>query len=201
MIGSADVIYADPPWPWNSRSVVGTKFGGGAGAHYELLSMGDLLRMPVQELASSRSVCFMWAVNSMVPEAIKLLEAWGFSFVTVHTVWVKQSRGQSGKLFKGPGYYSMNNTELLLLGRRGKPFVPWCRFPTTVFAPLQEHSKKPDEVVSRLSAMYPDLYKVELFARAERQDPLWAVWGNEVISDDGVDAVLSAWSKSVCSLA
>jgi len=197
VIGSADIIYVDPPWPWNSRTNLDTKFGGGARAHYELLTLHDLAQLPVNALVAKRSLCFMWAVCSQIPAAITLLQAWGFDFVTVHTAWVKQCKRGDG-LAKGPGYYSMNNTELLLLGRRGKPYVPWQRYPTALLAPAQEHSRKPEEAADRITGMYPDLYKVELFARRERRDPLWAVWGNEVVSEESIDALFNDWSKSVC---
>jgi len=42
----------------------------------------------------------------------------------------------------------------------------------------REHSRKPDEVHELIERMYPELPKLELFARKAR--PGWDVWGNEV---------------------
>jgi N6-adenosine-specific RNA methylase IME4 len=55
-------------------------------------------------------------------------------------------------------------------------------------SPRREHSRKPDEGYEIIEAMYPELPKIELFARSARKG--WAMWGNEappVVPDDGLD--------------
>jgi len=42
----------------------------------------------------------------------------------------------------------------------------------------REHSRKPDEAYEMIERMYPELPKIELFARNAR--PSWAAWGNQV---------------------
>jgi N6-adenosine-specific RNA methylase IME4 len=44
--------------------------------------------------------------------------------------------------------------------------------------PRREQSRKPDEVYEMIEAMYPQLPRIELFARNAR--PGWAAWGNEI---------------------
>lgn len=44
------------------------------------------------------------------------------------------------------------------------------------FHPL-EHSRKPDEAYELIERIYPELPKIELFARQAR--PGWAAWGNQ----------------------
>jgi N6-adenosine-specific RNA methylase IME4 len=39
-------------------------------------------------------------------------------------------------------------------------------------------SRKPDEAYDLIERMYPELSKIELFARQTRAG--WAVWGNEI---------------------
>jgi N6-adenosine-specific RNA methylase IME4 len=47
-------------------------------------------------------------------------------------------------------------------------------------------SRKPDEAYELIEAMYPELPKIELFARSARKG--WTVWGNQAPStDDGLD--------------
>ena len=41
----------------------------------------------------------------------------------------------------------------------------------------REHSRKPDEAYELIERMYPDLPKIELFARQAREG--WAAWGNQ----------------------
>jgi len=46
-----------------------------------------------------------------------------------------------------------------------------------IHAPRREHSRKPDEAYELIERMYPELPRIELFARARR--PGWDAWGNE----------------------
>jgi N6-adenosine-specific RNA methylase IME4 len=62
-------------------------------------------------------------------------------------------------------------------------------------APRREHSRKPDEAYEMVEAMYPELPKIELFARQAR--PGWRAWGNEVASpDDGIPNFLRRTSSA-----
>jgi len=73
-----------------------------------------------------------------------------------------------------------NQHELLLVATRGdmpSP-SPANRPPSVISAPRREHSRKPDEAYELIERMYPQLPKIELFARHAR--PGWAAWGNEV---------------------
>jgi len=47
-----------------------------------------------------------------------------------------------------------------------------------VFAPRQEHSRKPDDVHKRIEQLYPTMSKIELFARRPMDG--WENWGNEL---------------------
>src|SRR5262249_20091264 len=70
------------------------------------------------------------------------------------------------------------------------------RPPSVLYAPRRGHSRKPDEAYALIERMYPDLPKIELFARGEIR-PGWTVWGNEARKpgasepppdpDDGLD--------------
>jgi hypothetical protein len=67
----------------------------------------------------------------------------------------------------------------LLIAARGNMRTPVesARPPAVIHAPRREHSRKPDEAYALIERMYPDLPKIELFARAARAG--WARWGNE----------------------
>jgi hypothetical protein len=49
-------------------------------------------------------------------------------------------------------------------------------------APAREHSTKPDEAYELIEAYFPNLRKVELFARRRREG--WAVWGDEAPQEE-----------------
>ena len=43
-----NIIYADPPWKYNSRANHKTKFRGGAEGHYKLMSMEEIKALPIK---------------------------------------------------------------------------------------------------------------------------------------------------------
>jgi excisionase family DNA binding protein len=113
----------------------------------------------------------MWAVSCLLPEALEVMEAWGFRYLT-NLVWVKPSIG--------PGRRVRNRHELLLYGQKGKLPAPDPEdLPDSVIeAPRGRHSEKPAVVYELIERMYPRASKVELFARGKAR-PGWVVWGNE----------------------
>lgn len=57
----------------------------------------------------------MWATFPNIGEAIKVMEAWGFTYKTAAFVWVKKNRKNGGN-FWGMGAYTRANAEVCLLG-------------------------------------------------------------------------------------
>ena len=48
--------------------------------------------MPVADLAAKDSALFLWATFPQLPEALRLIQAWGFTYKSVAFVWLKQNR-------------------------------------------------------------------------------------------------------------
>lgn len=161
-------ILADPPWDIQQKGALGAQ------SHYDLMSLDVIKAMPVRDLAAADAHLWLWATNATLRAAYDVMEAWGFTPRSPLT-WIKPRLGL--------GNYLRNSTEHLILGTRGNAPVQFRAQPTWMFAPLQEHSHKPEEqyaVIERISAG-PFL---ELFAR--RRPPTtadWSVWGNEIDSD------------------
>lgn len=171
------VVYADPPWKYNARNNPGTKFGGGT--PYPTMTLEELKQLPVQMFCFSNCALAMWTTGPRIPEAVELIEAWGFRYATILFTWVKTTKAGTYRL--GPGYYTGSNAELCLLGVRGSmpPVDKGVR--QVIAAPVGRHSKKPEEAYERLEALWPDAWKVELFARNKREG--WFAWGNEIEPD------------------
>ena len=129
----------------------------------------------------------MWATFPNITEAIKVMEAWGFTYKTAAFVWVKKNRKQGGN-FMGLGAYTRANAEVCLLATRGHPKRQAANVHQFIIAPIQEHSRKPDEARDKIVALMGDVPRVELFAR--QSPPGWDVWGNEVES-----TVPDFWTK------
>ena len=49
---------------------------------------------------------------------------------------------------------------------------------SVIMTPIEEHSKKPDEIRKRIESLFGDLPRIELFARQYAEG--WDCWGNEV---------------------
>ncbi len=84
------------------------------------MGIDELCDLPVEALAAKDCLLFLWATFPMLPEALQLIRAWGFTFKTVAFVWLKQNR-KSPTWFYGLGYWTRGNAEICLLAKRGKP--------------------------------------------------------------------------------
>jgi N6-adenosine-specific RNA methylase IME4 len=106
----------------------------------------------------------------LLPKGLRVLEAWGFEYAG-HFVWVKDkwSTGQRIRY----------QHELLMIATRGNmPCPAPAQRPSSVIqAPRREHSRKPDEAYALIEQMYPELPKIELFARHARAG--WVCWGGQ----------------------
>lgn len=113
-VGGYQIIYADPPWSYNQRG------RGAAENHYATMSIDDLKQLPVERLAAKDAVLFLWATMPLLPEALDLGRAWGFSYKTCAFTWIKHYE-PSGKPAMGGGMWTRANAELCLLFVRGEP--------------------------------------------------------------------------------
>jgi N6-adenosine-specific RNA methylase IME4 len=161
-------ILADPPWD------VQQKGRWGALAHYHLMSVDAIKAIPVGDLATADAHCWLWVTNATLRAGYDVMEAWGFTPRSPLT-WIKPRLGL--------GLYLRNATEHLILGTRGQAPVRFQAQPTWMFAPVQEHSHKPEEQYAVIERVSDGPY-LELFAR--RRPPSqasWSTWGNEIDSD------------------
>lgn len=166
-LGKFSVIYADPPWRYEH----GTPGRQDIENVYPTMSLDEIKNLPIDEIAMSRCILFLWCPNPKMGEAVEVIRSWGFNYRT-NFVWVKDRMGQ--------GYYTRQQHEMLMIAVRGDMPAPdpENRFVSVIESPRRAHSQKPYEVYDMIEAMYPDLRKVELFARNEY--PGWVSWGNEV---------------------
>ncbi len=174
------VIYADPPWSFATYSDKGK--GRSAQAHYDCLGMDDLCKIPVREWAARNCALFLWTTDPLLPQALKLIEAWGFTYKTVGFYWAKLNRSAPRKrfaekdFFTGLGFWTRANVEQCLLATRGNPKREAKDVRRLVIAPRREHSRKPEEVYGRIERLLGGPY-LELFARGTR--PGWDSWGDQ----------------------
>jgi N6-adenosine-specific RNA methylase IME4 len=163
--GVFDLIYADPPWrldgsPDSSRAIE---------RHYPTMDLERIKALKIP--AAENAVLFLWGVNSMTPQAIEVINAWRFEYVT-NFAWVKDKIGL--------GQYNRTQHELLHLGRRGSYPPPDTdrRASSVIEKRRGRHSEKPEAAYELIERMYPPAHRLELFARGKPR-PGWTIWGNQ----------------------
>lgn len=162
-------ILMDPPWQERG----GGKIKRGADRHYPLVPTKQMPRLIMGSGAFNPAPdchLWMWATNSFLPDALWLMDALGFRYIT-NAVWVKDRIGL--------GQYLRGQHELLLLGVQGSgPAVRTDArdLPSVIRAPRGKHSVKPKAAYELIEARTHGP-RLEMFARARR--PGWSSWGNE----------------------
>lgn len=166
-------ILCDPPWAFSTWSK--TRQTRSAENHYAIMTLDDICALPVADLAKPDCALFLWCINSMIPQALQVIDAWGFTYKTVAFTWAK--RTPTDKAWHvGMGFWTRQNTEQCLLATRGKPKRKSAGVRQLVVSPRRQHSRKPDSVRESIVALVDGRY-AELFARD--LCPGWDSWGLE----------------------
>ena len=191
------LIYADPPWSYGNKAS-----NGAATDHYQTMSLTDLKRQPVWDLAADNAVLAMWYTGTHNREAMELAEAWGFSVRTMKGfTWVKLNALAENHINKAiesgevtdfydfldllnaqtrmnGGNHTRANTEDLLIATKGSGLERLdAGVKQVIYSPLGAHSAKPAEARHRLERLYGDVPRIELFSRTAA--PGWDHWGNQ----------------------
>lgn len=169
-------IVADPPWQFQNKT------GKVAPEHrrlnrYSTMSLDDICALPVGQVAQEPAHLYLWVPNALLPDGLRVLEAWGFEYKS-NIVWHK-IRKDGGSDGRGVGFYFRNVTELILFGVRGKKartLAPGRSQVNMIQTRKREHSRKPDEQYDLFESCSPGPY-LELFSRGARKG--WTVWGNQ----------------------
>jgi len=174
-----NVIYADPPWHYNSRS--GNKWKHGADAKYETLTNEEIKSMDIPSITQDDAVLFLWATVPMLDVGFDVLKTWGFKYKTMLT-WRKV-------MSLGMGFWFRIKTEHLLFGVSGN--VKAFRLQKSNFYQCKagRHSAKPDYfrqlITTATDKFFAPPTRLELFARSSnglfKDDEFngWDIWGNE----------------------
>jgi N6-adenosine-specific RNA methylase IME4 len=179
------LIAADAPWRYVTWSEVNQDRA--AANHYDVMGIEQIMALPVADLADDDCVLLLLAINPMLPHALKVMEAWGFTYKTIAFTWAKTTKrtdwSWAPKWHMGLGHWTRANTELCLLGTRGKPKRADKGVRQLLLAPLREHSRKPDEFYAAAERLVAGP-RLEMFARQSRKG--WVTWGNQMTKFDGV---------------
>jgi N6-adenosine-specific RNA methylase IME4 len=170
------VIYADPPWEFETYSEKG--LDRAAANHYPTMPTNLIKALDVPSIAARHCVLFLWTTTPFLDQALEVMTAWGFEYKT-NAVW--------DKVMCAHGFWFSGRHEQLLVGTRGN--VP-CPAEGTQWASVlvecrTQHSVKPVQAYELIESYFPNLPRIELFARRAR--PGWDVWGAEAPSAEAAE--------------
>ena len=171
-----DLIYADPPW---AQSKGGKKSvrpnSSGSELDYKVLTLDEIkeqLRI-ADSHTGENAVLFLWTIDKYLFEAQKIAEEIGYK-LHARMIW--------NKVTEIPAAFTVRyGHEYLLYMYKGKltPVADDQRGKIhTVFAEkVTKHSKKPEIAYEIIEKLYPNLDKLEMYARNARFG--WDCWGDQ----------------------
>lgn len=172
-----NLIYADPPWKQSrggKKSV--RKNSSGKPLEYPTLSLDEIKSQLATAVAhtSDNSILFLWTIDKYLFEAQQIAEELGYK-LHARMIW--------NKVTGIPSAFTVRyGHEYLLYMYRGK-LTPVAteergKIHTVFTEQVTKHSKKPEIAYEIIERLYPNLTKIEMYARNQRDG--WDCWGNEV---------------------
>jgi N6-adenosine-specific RNA methylase IME4 len=179
-------IVADPPWPYRNVNTGGSMSSGSA-AQYSVMTLDEIKRLPVPEIAAKNACLFLWATTPLWKEGIEVLEAWGFEHKT--TIYWDKKNYPLGHWFRGRVEYCHLGIRGTVKAFRSSAVNLIQDTPTEAYLPddivleekAQGHSVKPEafwDLINPIRDRRGCTPGIELFSRRER--PGWDAFGNQV---------------------
>lgn len=171
-----DLIYADPPWKQmkGGKKNVRPK-SSGEQLDYPVCSLEEITEhlKTIINHTGENSILFLWTIDKYLFEAQQIAESLGYK-LHARMIW--------NKVTGIPAAFTVRyGHEYLLYMYKGKltPVLKEERGKIhTVFTEqVKKHSQKPEAAYRIIERLYPDLKKIEMYARNQRDG--WDCWGNE----------------------
>lgn len=173
------IIYADPPWPRQKGGLRSIRPRQGRNLDYPTLTLSAI--KGILGMLDS-DIMFLWTIDKYLHEAEEIAHELDYK-LHARIVWDKGNG-------VAPAFTVRYTHEYLLWLYKGK-FTPidksvWGRYKTVLREDSTSHSTKPHIARKMIESMYPDLSKIELFARQKVEG--WDAIGNDI---DGLDIRIS----------
>ncbi len=171
------LILADPATAFETHSDAGQ--GKCASQHYDVMSIDDICKMPVSQLADPKGCLLVlwstWALSA-AGENIRIMDSWGFK-ASSGGVWAKVTRNALPAF--GTGYILRDSCEPFWTATRKRCPAGLRKTERNIIIAERSpiHSQKPMEMYEMLERLAPKARKCELFSRGDR--PGWDHWGKE----------------------
>lgn len=195
------LILLDLPYQYDNKQQNDPKRGG---ITYPTLTMKEMFDLPIQNIAADNCLLVNWCTFPKLMDMyyekydpLSIIRAWGFRPVTTLFVWVKTNKRGAAinddtdlleyeDYYSGLGRYTNSNVEFAIVARKGKMLERLDKsVKQLIFAPIGEHSAKPQEQYTRLHRLFGDVPRIELFVR--KQNPPPNGWDATGLDYDGTD--------------
>jgi N6-adenosine-specific RNA methylase IME4 len=134
------------------------------------MPLDSICAFPVDDMAEDNAVLFLWATSPQLPEALKVIDSWGFEY-KASFVW--------DKIKHVMGHYNSVRHELLFIATKGSCTPEVMKlFDSVITLERTEHSKKPVVFREIIDTLYPSGTRIELFAREQAAG--WESYGNQL---------------------
>ena len=174
-----DLILADPPWQQKKGGLRKCRPSQGRQLDYDTLDISDIKNHIKTTLncCNDNVILFLWTIDKYLHEAEEMAKELGFK-LHARMIWDKQNG-------IAPSFDIRYSHEYLLYMYKGKmqkvSKEARGRFRSVFSETATKHSKKPIKCYEIIETLYPQLKKIELYARYTRIG--WDCWGNEVGED------------------
>lgn len=175
-----DLILADPPWKQTKGGKKKVRpISSGTELDYPVCSLEKIKEHLKQatSLCSDDSVLFLWTIDKYLFEAQRIAEELGYK-LHARMIW--------NKVTGIPAAFTVRyGHEYLLYMYKGK-LIPVAteergKIHTVFTEKVQRHSQKPEISYEIISRLYPNLKKLEMYARTKRDG--YDRWGLEAPND------------------
>lgn len=173
------VIVADPPWSYESKTSGGSGISGAA-AKYPTMTMEEIASLPVNQIAAENAILFLWITTPLKADIFEnnIITKWNFRYKT--TVYWRKI------MSLGMGYYFRGQVEECLVCVKGDIPAFHQQVPNIFQCKAGKHSEKPLEFWE--TYVFPVVQNfgydrlVELFSRAPQ--PGWDAFGNQIKQEE-----------------
>ena len=176
-IGTYGLVMSDPPWKIKRGGKKAVRpNSSGKELDYPTMTLDDIkehLRIATEH-TEDNAILFLWTIEKYLIEAQQIAEELGWKF-HARMIW--------NKVTGIPASFDIRfGHEYLLYMYKGK-LLPVAteergKIHSVFTEQVKKHSQKPEIAYQIVERLYPDLSKLEMYARRQRDG--WDSFGNEV---------------------
>lgn len=153
-------------------------------------SIEELIKLPIQNIAYEDSAVLLWTECEKIPDALKVIQEWGFHYDTISFVWITPPVEDASRISRA-GRMKLSGSKVCIVGTRGKVYRVNNQVEQVREAPIPELGVIPNEFRPLANFLFAGFPTIELFSRdlfSCKDDGLlyqWDAWkGEKNISDD-----------------